>query len=344
MAQKVSKKTVEELKQEVEALDKKIGDLDGTSKILIQKYGTVSVYYTQIFGEDGKAGIKKEINDTLEDSKKIQENIDNFRSFINGTDDEEGFETHKEAIIDTYNKAEGLNGIISKNETDIAKFTTQFEDKLEAKLNEIEDIKKESDESLTEFTTQFKQELTAKLKEVDGIKKDLQGFRDLAVSGSLFSSFEERMKQNDDSSRKYGYGSIVCLGISALVMGVLLCVSLLPKVGAINYLLPSSISFILLTASFVCSHKSAIYHKLAEEYAHKATLLRSFVGYRERFDDEEYGVFFKEVIEAIKVNASDKSDKYFRTKWFAEKAIDGASKAVDGLADAAKAIGKTTNP
>ena len=315
MAQKVSKKTVEELKQEVEALDKKIGDLDAIFKTLAIKYGTINGYYTQIFGEDGKAGIKKEINDTLENSNKIQENIDNFQSFINGTDDEEDFETHKEAIIDTYNKAEGLNGIISKNETDIAKFTTQFEQKLEAKL-----------------------------REVDVIKKNLQEFRDLAVGNSLFISFEERMKQNDDSSKKYGYGSIVCLGISAIVMGVLLCVSLLPKVGAINYLLPSSISFILLTASFVCSHKSAIYHKLAEEYAHKATLLRSFVGYRERFDDEELGVFFKEVIEAIKVNASDKSDKYFRTKWFAEKAIDGASKAVDGLADAAKAIGKTTNP
>ncbi len=104
-------------------------------------------------------------------------------------------------------------------------------------------------------------------------------------------------------------------------------------------------SVILLTASFVCSSKSKIYHKLAEEYAHKATLLQSFVGYREQYkqtlDDDEYNQFFREVIEAVKVNASERIDKLLHFKWPFEKAIDSVNNGIDKASSTIKNTVKT---
>jgi hypothetical protein len=193
---------------------------------------------------------------------------------------------------------------------------------------------------ISAFTTGYKETLDTKLKEVDTIKKDLQVFADKAVGGSLFKAYEKRTEKNDNLSESYSKYSIRCLLGSALVIVVLLVCSFFCDPQTINYILPSSMSVILLTASFVCSSKSKIYHKLAEEYAHKATLLQSFVGYREQYkqtlDDEEYNQFFREVIEAVKINASERIDKLLHFKWPFEKAIDSVNKGFDKVSNTIK--------
>jgi hypothetical protein len=156
-----------------------------------------------------------------------------------------------------------------------------------------------------------------KIEEIDIIKNDLKNYRDQVVGGTLFSSYEERMKKNDKISERYSRISIWCFAISASIMLLLLFASFFNV--NINYMMPFSISIISFTAAFFCSAKSKVYHKSGEEYAHKATLLKSFVGYREQYkqtlDDEEYNMFFKEVIEAVKINPSDKIDKLLHFKW-----------------------------
>lgn len=121
---------------------------------------------------------------------------------------------------------------------------------------------------------------------------------------------ELSQKKNDILSESYSGKSIYLLLYSAAVMIVLLVVSSFPSLLSIevNYILPSSISLILFTASFVCSSKSKIYLKLAEE---------------------------KEVVGAVKVNASDRIDKLLHFKWPFEKAVESVN---DGIRNGSSAV------
>jgi len=189
---------------------------------------------------------------------------------------------------------------------------------------------------ITEFKTKYETDLNNKLTEVNDIKNDLKTYRDSVVGGSLFKTYASRTEKNDKSTKYYSIFSLACLVLSAGILGVLVFKE------QHNYIVPSSISIILLTASFVSSSKSKVYHKLAEEYAYKTTLLESFVGYREQYkqslDDREYNQFFTEVINAIKTNPSEKIDKLLHFKFPFEKALDVANNTAESIKNSVQSI------
>lgn len=161
---------------------------------------------------------------------------------------------------------------------DVEEFVVK-KDAINKLWNKIENIETKI-QDIESFATKYQNDLKNKIGEINTIKKDLQDYRDQVVGGSLFSSYEIRMTKNDRISERYSLISVSCFAISALTMLALLLASFVVEHDQINYVIPSSISIISFTAAFFCSAKSKVYHKAAEEYAHKATLLKSFVGYR----------------------------------------------------------------
>ncbi len=254
----------------------------------------------------------------MSDIKGIPSEIDNYYKKIFDDSDEPGIKKRIEQVL---GEATRVNELITEfNFFWIGDNQTMSFEKCK---QDIQSTQQEASKLNTTIADQ-KETLSASMTEIEGIKKDLNAFRDSVVAGSLFQAYGERTQHNDNASRKYSRGSIGCLLLSAVVMAIVLMSK------DVGHFLPISISIILLTASFVCSSKSKIYHKLAEEYAHKTTLLQSFIGYRSEYKEqltpEEYQAFFSKIIAAISVNASDKCDKLLHFKWPWEKAIAALSK------------------
>ncbi len=205
-----------------------------------------------------------------------------------GNDENLSFDDCKTEILSIYNKKTELSAKIADSETS------------------LENQKKE----ITDFTEKYENTLTAELNEVGSIKQDLQDYRDQVVGGSLFKTYKEKACWSNITSLVY---SGIAISLLLCAGGILLWLLLKVDRQSTDSFISSSISFILFTASFVCSGNSKVTHKSFEEYLHKATLLQSFVGYREQhkqsLDDEEYSQFFREVIEAVKVNPSERIDK-----------------------------------
>jgi hypothetical protein len=315
---KINQQTVEELKKSVEELEKKIKEQKELYELNLKDYGSIVNYRKEIFGEDGKSGIKSQIIEIQNKTNEIKERIDEFDLFWNGDEDNLSFNDCKEKIISIHTKADDLLNKISDSETSI--------------INQ--------NKTIIDFTEKYQNTLNKKLEEVETVKKDLQDYRDQVVGGSLFKTYKEKAFWSNITSLVYsgiGISLLLCAG------GILLWLLLKVDRQNTDSFISSSISFILFTASFICSGNSKTFRKLTEEYAHKATLLQSFVGYREQYkqtlDDEEYSQFFKEVIEAVKINPSERIDKLLHFKWPFEKAIDTVN---SGFTDTCKIISKST--
>lgn len=288
------KETVEKLVKQVEALDEKI-------ELLTTTYGSIESYHKEVFGLDQKSGIKADIKKALDEAERVKDLITEFDYFWNGDDKTLSFERCKTEILDIGTKSNNLS-------------------------QHIETKSKE----LTDFIKNYKDSLQNEIKGIEGIKNDLKAFKDLVVGNSLFKSFQDRANKNDNMTKIYSLSSILFLLGAAAIM-LLLLLGKIPS-DKIGYLLPISISIILLTASYVSSGRSKIYHKAAEEYYHKSTMIQSFVGYTQQNPttpgdygpSTEYSEFFKEILSAIKRNPSDKIDKLLHFKFPWEKAIDSA--------------------
>ncbi len=238
---------IAKIKSELNILSQNLETQHNLYQSNLEDYGSIISYRKELFGEDGKSGIKYNINIALKETDDIYENIESFKDFYNGSEDKKSF---GECVIQINNTISSINTI----------------------NNQIVEAKS--------FTEDYAKILKNKISEIDIIKNDLKNYRDQVVGGSLFSSYEIRMNKNDKIAERYSRISVWCFAISALTMLILLLVSFFVEHGQINYVMPSSISIISFTAAFFCSAKSKVYHKAAEEYAHKATLLKSFVGYR----------------------------------------------------------------
>ncbi len=212
MNKKSKKPTVEdleELKKLAEELEKKIKEQKELYDLNLQAYGNIVHYRKEIFGEDGKQGLKNEIATVLQDAKTTKKHIDEFDSFWIGDDENLPFNDCKTTIVEIHAKAEGLEELLNGQKTTINDFTVGYQEKLDTKLEEI-----------------------------DIIKKNLQNYRDQVVGGSLFKAYEKRTEKNDILSESYGKYSIWCLLGSAFLMGVLLVSSFFCEPNKINYILP----------------------------------------------------------------------------------------------------------
>ena len=205
-------------------------------------------------------------------------------------------------------------------ETDISKAIIE--------CNKIPDLIKNKTENLEKIELEYLE----KIKEIDNIKKDLNKYRTEVVIGTVFKAFKSRSTSN------------------SLIAGILSLFAILSLAGALSFMIylanstqvvdkfyPISTITLFITLSIFCSNKSKIYHKLAEEYGHKATILESFVGYGEEFKKslgvEKYNSLFDKVTEAVSSNPSDKIDKLMQFKWPWEKAIDVGKKIADKVAN-----------
>lgn len=301
MNKKINQHTVEELKIEITQLRDDLETQKELYNLNVNNHGSIIEYREEIFGEDGKSGLKSQIDNALNQANDIKEKMDEFSDFVNGDDETPSLADIQETIISVHQKALPLENEILKSQTSLATLSTKIHS----------------------FTTTYQDTLKAKLNEVETIKKDLQGYRDQVVGGSLFKTFKDKAFWSNITSLIYSGIGIVLLLCSG---GVLFWLLLQTDRQVEDRFIATAISFILFTASFVCSNNSKTFRKLTEEYAHKATLLQSFVGYREQYkqtlDDNEYSQFFKEVIEAVKINPSERIDKLLNFKWPFEKTID----------------------
>jgi hypothetical protein len=74
--QKINQETVEALKGSVEELGKKFENLDNLFNDLAKRHGSIQGYYKEIFGEDGKSGLKNDIATILQNANEIKERTD----------------------------------------------------------------------------------------------------------------------------------------------------------------------------------------------------------------------------------------------------------------------------
>ena len=80
--------------------------------------------------------------------------------------------------------------------------------------------------------------------------------------------------------------------------------------------------------------------KLAEEYWHKASILKSFVGYKTQYqqnmEDEEYKVFFEYLLKAIMLNPADKINVFLNKKLPIETILETPKNIIGGVKDVVK--------
>lgn len=230
---------------------------------------------------------------------KIDENTDNFTSWWNGDKDDSSFADCEKRIKETMEEC-----------------------------NKIPELIKNKTENLEKIELEYLE----KIKEIENIKKDLNKYRTEVVIGTVFKAFKSR-----STSNSWIAGILSFFAIISLAGALYFMIYLANSTQNVDKFYPISTITLFITLSIFCSNKSKIYHKLAEEYGHKATILESFVGYGEEFKKslgvEKYNSLFDKVTEAVSSNPSDKIDKLMQFKWPWEKAIDVGKKIADKVAN-----------
>ena len=230
---------------------------------------------------------------------KIDENTDNFTSWWSGDKDDSSFADCEKRIKETMEEC-----------------------------NKIPELIKNKTENLEKIELEYLE----KIKEIENIKKDLNKYRTEVVIGTVFKAFKSR-----STSNSWIAGILSFFAIISLAGALYFMIYLANSTQNVDKFYPISTITLFITLSIFCSNKSKIYHKLAEEYGHKATILESFVGYGEEFKKslgvEKYNSLFDKVTEAVSSNPSDKIDKLMQFKWPWEKAIDVGKKIADKVAN-----------
>ena len=206
--------------------------------------------------------------------------------------------------------------------------------------------------SLQNFNNKTKESLIKTKNEAEDIKNDLKNFSDRAVNGALFSSFEERAKIYDNKAQKQEKWSIMYLwGLG----GLSLCrityffyreygekVLLLNGNFWISLLFSALLATLLSILSYLSSNKYHMNKKLAEEYWHKASILKSFVGYKTQYqqnmEDAEYKLFFEHLVKVIMLNPADKINVFLNRKLPIETILETPKNIVDSAKDVAKNV------
>jgi hypothetical protein len=226
---------------------------------------------------------------------EIDKNTESFSSWWNGDEDSKSFHQCKNDIS---------NAITEGNKI--------------PKLIEVE----------TKNLKNLELDYLEKIKEIENIKRDLNKYRTEVVIGTVFKAFKSR-----STSNSWFAGILSLFAIISLAGALGFMIYLANSTQNVDKFYPISTITLFITLSIFCSNKSKIYHKLAEEYGHKATILESFVGYGEEFKKslgvEKYNSLFDKVTEAVSSNPSDKIDKLMQFKWPWEKAIDVGKKIAD---------------
>jgi predicted nucleic acid-binding Zn-ribbon protein len=334
---KLFAKKLEAAETEILTLQKNINDLKGK-------------YNQAISEKEALEDVNEKIKTINSSYDKLKNNVSSIESAITKVEEIELFFTDTENY-NFYNYTKALKDsqqLITNNETIVQNITNKIanlntdidninkiiEDKENDFKTIIEDKSAEFETKIQKFNTQSgnaTQQFQKAKQDYEALQKTLEAYAEKAVSGSLFAGFEKRMEKMDKSSSSLTIASVILLFLS----GIGLFAIMLGKSS--NYSLSFGISLIFAIASYICSSNAKASRKLAEEYAHKANLMQSFVGYRKHFQDNlsdtEYDEFFKEIMEALKSNASDKVDKYLKWKMPWEKAGDVIKDVSSKIAD-----------
>lgn len=259
---------------------------------------------------------------------KIDENTDNFTSWWNGDKDDSSFADCEKRIKETMEKC----NIIDNKTKDFE----NLESKYSKEIKEIEFIKNGKSVNLENLESQYAEKITElekKIDEIEIIKKDLHKYRNEVVLGTLFETFKQRSVENLEEAKIFSKNAIFSL-LGALI--TLFALVIFSHFFDIKEFYVFSMLILFITLSMFCSNKSKIYHKLAEEYAHKATFLESFVGYDEEFKKylgNKYNDLFDKVTDAVSSNPSDKIDKFLQFRYPWEKIVDVGKKIADKVAN-----------
>ncbi len=188
--------------------------------------------------------------------------------------------------------------------------------------------------------------------EAEDIKNDLSAYRNQLVNGCLFRAFEVRAKIYDKKAQtqeRWSIGYLWGLGVFSLFrIGYFLFVEysredfLLKGNFWISLLFSALFAILLSVLSYLSSNKYHMNKKLAEEYWHKASILKSFVGYKTQYqqnmEDAEYKVFFEYLVKAIMLNPADKINVFLNKKLPIEKILETPKNIVEGVKEVAKNV------
>ena len=172
----------------------------------------------------------------------------------------------------------------------------------------------------------IKKDLIEKRKEIDEIKELAQVALHKATDKGLHSTFEDYRNKYSESYWRYNIFQFILLTIISSF-------GLFSITGIPQYLIDLGISFPVLALradldtlvqlsfrglillpliylSIILNRNANIQKALAEEYAHKASLTKSVVGYRELYNlehkNDEYTNLFKSIVDGLNANPADK--------------------------------------
>lgn len=205
---------------------------------------------------------------------------------------------------------------------------------------------------IDEDNKQARENLQKTTNEAVNIKNDLKNFSDRAVNGALFRAFEARAKIYDKKAQKQEKWSISYLwglgGFSLIRIIYFFIVEyddedlLLNGNFWISLLFSGLLATLLSILSYLSSNKYHMNKKLAEEYWHKASILKSFVGYKTQYqqnmEDAEYKLFFEHLVKAIMLNPADKINVFLNKKLPIENILEMPKQVMESAKDLAKNV------
>ncbi|GEM_PF-6016167 len=233
---------------------------------------------------------------------------------------------------------------VEKSKTDIQTLTNAYYNIIKNNNDTINNITIKNQDALTL--------LNKTTNEAEDIKNDLSAYRNQLVNGCLFRAFEVRAKIYDKKAQtqeRWSIGYLWGLGVFSLFrIGYFLFVEysredfLLKGNFWISLLFSALFAILLSVLSYLSSNKYHMNKKLAEEYWHKASILKSFVGYKTQYqqnmEDAEYKVFFEYLVKAIMLNPADKINVFLNKKLPIEKILETPKNIVEGVKEVAKNV------
>lgn len=223
---------------------------------------------------------------------------------------------------------------------------------LQSDINTFLDNKKQEITKMDEDNKQARENLKKTTEEAISIKTDLSDYRDQAVNGALFRAFEARAKIYDKKAQKQEKWSIWYLWVLGCASFARILYFFIVEYGKkdlflngnfwISLLFSGLFAALLSILAYLSSNKYHMNKKLAEEYWHKASILKSFVGYKTQYqqnmEDAEYKVFFEYLVKAIMLNPADKINVFLNKKLPIENILEIPKQVMESAKDLAKNV------
>lgn len=264
----------------------RMGEMEAQAKSVLD---SVNSYKRELeVLQQGSKDAAGNIAATLEEVKKIKETIDSrvqsILDFVEEnpdlSEDAENLQTNIEKIKDLRNNIQvvykQIYGYDTKNDDGEVEHQDGLKDQLDKSYTEltkkIQAIEKNSEYKYEAYLETWQQSF-------EGLKKAIEDLLPAATSAGLASAYKDK-QEAEESSLRWGYGWFVGIIISMVVIGGSLFIpGLAPAKDDYIALISRLVLFApLIWIGIYQNKKINISKKIIEEYAHKASVMKTFDG------------------------------------------------------------------